>query len=85
MGPSRRKKIDGLLGGLQMEYDLIPPIAPYAKYFEDEYIGNSRTTVDPVYEGKAHYWMWNELTTHYKEKKKNPRICFWVVGRRLEG
>ena len=85
VGPSRRKKIDGLLGGLQMEYDLIPPIAPYAKYFEDEYIGSGRTAVDPVYEGKAHYWMWNDLITHYKEKKKHPRICFWVVGRRLEG
>jgi hypothetical protein len=68
-----------------MEYDLMPPIAPYAIYFEDEYIGSGRTTVDSVYDGKAHYWMWNDLITHYKEKKKHPRICFWVVGRRLEG
>ena len=84
-GASRKRKIEELLRGLKIDYDLIAPIAPYEKLFKDENIINGGAHLDPLYEAKAHYWMRNEMISHYGEKRKHPKVCFWVIGHRLDG
>jgi 1-aminocyclopropane-1-carboxylate deaminase/D-cysteine desulfhydrase-like pyridoxal-dependent ACC family enzyme len=82
VGPSRRKTIDRHLQGIGIEYDLIPPIAPYAKKYDEIIVGDG-AVLDELYEAKAHHWMSNNLLTHYGDKRKHPKIGFWVIGCRI--